>query len=139
MRQGPLTGLACRPSRLPCNGCTLQPGMFRPESVVDASSAPERVAWAPTGGQSMPKELRAAGVDWIRRYETPGMYFHVYRSPYWGADSGCVFKGGDFGDCFKFRGLVYARGHPTVDHNHDDFETRIDIGGGWYSYSILDT
>lgn len=85
------------------------------------------------------KRLRAAGIEWIERHETPGIYFHVYRSPYWGADSSCVFKGKDFGDCFKFRGLVYAPGHPTVDHYHDDFETRFDIGGGWYSYLILDT
>jgi hypothetical protein len=85
------------------------------------------------------QRLTIAGIERIERHETPGIYFHVYRSPYWGADSGCVFKGEDFGDCFKFRGLVYAPGHPTVDHSHDDFETRIDIGGGWYSYLILDT
>ena len=39
MRQGPLTAMACRPSRLPFNGCTLQPGMFRSESAVAAWSA----------------------------------------------------------------------------------------------------
>jgi len=39
MRQGPLTAIACRPSRLPFNRCTLQPGMFRSESAVAAWSA----------------------------------------------------------------------------------------------------
>ena len=39
MRQGPPTAIACRPSRLPFNGCTLQPGMFRSESAVAAWSA----------------------------------------------------------------------------------------------------
>ena len=39
MRQGPLTAIACRPSRLPFNGWTLQPGMFRSESAVAAWSA----------------------------------------------------------------------------------------------------
>ena len=39
MRQGPLTAIACRPSRLPFNGCILQPGMFRSESAVAAWSA----------------------------------------------------------------------------------------------------
>jgi len=39
MRQGPLTAIAWRPSRLPFNGCTLQPGMFRSETAVAAWSA----------------------------------------------------------------------------------------------------
>src|SRR3954469_17053101 len=39
MRQGPLTAIACRPSRLPFNGCTLQPGMFGSDSAVAALSA----------------------------------------------------------------------------------------------------
>lgn len=39
MRQGPLTAIACRPSRLLFNGCTLQPGMFRSETAVAAWSA----------------------------------------------------------------------------------------------------
>ena len=39
MRQGPLTATACRPSRLPFNGCTFQPGMLRSETAVAAWSA----------------------------------------------------------------------------------------------------
>jgi hypothetical protein len=83
--------------------------------------------------------LRYAGIEWIGRYETPGTYFHVYRTPFWSAGSSCFVKGEDYGGCFRFRGFVYAPGHPTVDHTHDDFETRIDLGGGWYSYLIIDT
>lgn len=64
------------------------------------------------------RRLSTAGVERIARHETPGIYFHVYRTPYWGDDCGC----------FRFRGLVYAPGVPKVEHDHDDFETRVDLG-----------
>jgi hypothetical protein len=39
MRQGPLTAVSWRPSRLPFSRCTLQPGIFRSEGAVAAWSA----------------------------------------------------------------------------------------------------
>ena len=84
------------------------------------------------------RRLTVAGIERVEQHETPGIYFHVYRTPYWGADCGCPFKGDECG-CFKFRGLVYAPGVPKVEHTHDDFETRVELGRGWYSYLIIDT
>lgn len=71
--------------------------------------------------------LRRAGVVWIERHETPGIYLHVYRSTVW-------TEGG-----FRYRGLVYAPGSPRVVHDHDDTEERVELRTGWYSYLIIDS
>jgi hypothetical protein len=70
--------------------------------------------------------LKSTGVLRIERHETPGVYFQIYRNPYWT-------------DCFRFSGIVYAPGFPKVVHNHDDIEERQELGEGWYAYLIIDS
>lgn len=60
--------------------------------------------------------------------ETAGVYFHLYRSTW------DMWRGE-----FRFRGVVYAPGSPTVTHDHDDTEERVDIGDGWYAFLIVDS
>ena len=71
--------------------------------------------------------LRKVGVEHIETHETPGVYFHVHRTlpPRWSGP-------------YRYRGLVYAPGFPKVVHDHDDTEARVDLGGGWFSYLIID-
>jgi hypothetical protein len=70
--------------------------------------------------------LKSIGALGIERHETPGVYFEVYRNPYWT-------------ECFRSKGVVYAPGVSKVVHNHDDTEERVELLDGWFSYLIIDT
>lgn len=82
-----------------------------------------------TAGVVQMGRQEAAYLERIGQQGTPGIYFHVYRTPSWSL----------LCNCFRFRGLVYAPGVPKVEHKTDDYETRVDLGGGWYSYVIIDS
>jgi hypothetical protein len=74
-------------------------------------------------------KMQACGIRRIELHrETPGIYFHMHRAAW-------DFWAGEF----RSRGLVYAPGSPTVTHDHDDAEERVDVGEGWCTFLIIDT
>lgn len=79
--------------------------------------------------QAYADRLRRTGVTQINAQETLGVYFQIHsKSP----------PGFGWNGPFRYRGLVYAPGRPRVIHRYDDTEERVDLGGGWYSYLIVD-
>jgi hypothetical protein len=81
-----------------------------------------------TVGVSIPPRCRLPAYREIELHrETPGIYFHMYRSAW-------DFWPGEF----RYRGVVYAPGSPIVIHDRDDTEERVDVGEGWYTFLIID-
>lgn len=89
-----------------------------------------RECLAPSRSRAYARRLRRAGIDHLETMATPGIYFEMHR-----ADPPRFFH---FGGPFRYRGLVYAPGIPNVVHPYDDTEERVDLGGGWYAYLIID-